>query len=214
MVDLLVLATDGAEDLQIRRSTGGSASELPGCAPCFALAAGRTRTQTDGSSRPPFRQSRASPRAGAPTDVTADAIHLVPPTAGQTSLSLFRALSREEGPPPRNARKSRPASPGLSPPIVLVAERRVCERGSPAGHGWPAEWARTDEVQQPPLRRDHTGGVTTFGVTPATPISGACSRPEAARSRGPHARRRERAARRSRIARRTRARRPACSGPR
>jgi hypothetical protein len=27
---------------------------------------------------------------------------------------------------------------------VLVAERGVCERSSPVGHGWPTEWARMD----------------------------------------------------------------------
>ena len=37
VVDLLVLAADDAEDLQIRRSRGGSASDWPRCAPCFAL---------------------------------------------------------------------------------------------------------------------------------------------------------------------------------
>ena len=45
----------------------------------------------------------------------------------------------------------RPLSSGFAsatPPValpsrapVLVAERGVCERSSPAGHGWPAEWA-------------------------------------------------------------------------
>jgi hypothetical protein len=25
---------------------------------------------------------------------------------------------------------------------VLLAERGACARGPPAGHGWPAEWAR------------------------------------------------------------------------
>jgi hypothetical protein len=27
---------------------------------------------------------------------------------------------------------------------VLVVERGGCERSSPAGHGWPAEWARKE----------------------------------------------------------------------
>jgi hypothetical protein len=31
---------------------------------------------------------------------------------------------------------------------VLVVERGVCERGSPAGHGGPAEWARTEVSQE------------------------------------------------------------------
>ncbi len=62
VVDLLVLGADDVEDLQIRGSRGGSASDWPGRAPCFALAARRARTQTDASSRPPFRQLRGAPR--------------------------------------------------------------------------------------------------------------------------------------------------------
>lgn len=60
MVDLLVLAADDDEDLQSRRSKGRSASDWPRYAPCFALAAGRTRAQTNDFSRPPFRQIRYS----------------------------------------------------------------------------------------------------------------------------------------------------------
>ena len=59
VVDLLALATDGAEDLQIRRSKGGSAPDGPRCAPCFALAAGRAHTQTNVSRRPLYRHKRA-----------------------------------------------------------------------------------------------------------------------------------------------------------
>jgi hypothetical protein len=38
--------------------------------------------------------------------------------------------------------------PGAVAGLVLVVEQGACERGSPAGHGWPAEWAWKDVGQR------------------------------------------------------------------
>jgi glycosyltransferase involved in cell wall biosynthesis len=63
---------------------------------------------------------------------------------------------------------------------VLVVERCACERGSAAGHGWPAEWARTDVSQKcatlgagaAPWESAGYQGIRSHGPTLFTPKTG------------------------------------------
>jgi hypothetical protein len=63
---------------------------------------------------------------------------------------------------------------GRPPPPVLLVERGACERGSPAGHGWLAEWARTESPA--PNRSFRSYPLTASRSLPPRPSSTTCQR--------------------------------------